>query len=75
MKLAAQILAVILAAIQAFQKWQRNGEQVKHDEKIAAVKANPAGWLDQHFNGLPDDLPNDAADARQTGDAESNTDT
>lgn len=52
------ILAILAAFVQAIGRYIRAQEQEKHEKNQQDIKQDPAGWMDDHFNGNANRMPN-----------------
>ena len=63
----SKIITILAAIAEAMSRFLRAQEQKKHEEQQQAIKKDPAGWFDTHFNGdanrvqTDQHLPDDAA--------------
>lgn len=65
----SKIITILAAIAEALSRFLRAQEQKQHEEQQQAIKKDPAGWFDDHFNGdanrvqADKHLPDDAAGA------------
>lgn len=51
------LLTILAAITKALAAYFRTQEQKRHEQEQQDIKQDPAGWMDDHFNGNANGLP------------------
>ena len=63
----SQLLKILAAVADLLRLLVRKRESREHDDKIQAVRHDPAEFLSDHFSVQPTSLPDNASDTDKTG--------